>query len=335
MSTAAAPRPPFIVNAADVEPVVHRSGAGEAFAPARPIGRQAGLRRIGLHVVALQPGTRTSLPHAERDEEEFVYVAAGDACAWIDGHLFELHAGDLVALPAGTGIAHTILGGSGAATLIVGGERDKRHNQTLYPSALDAPARAAQVWSKRWDDAPARARGPHDGLPTTPGAVTHPRPPFIVAATDLPEQRFSYPGSDELMNPGRAIGALAGLVRIGLHLERVTAGTRTSWPHAESDEEEFVYVLAGEVDAWIDGHLHRMRAGDLAAFPAGTGIAHAFLSCGPADALLLAGGEATGPVNRITYPLHPSRRPQMPWSHWWDDAPARVLGPHDGTPWRP
>ena len=39
------------------------------------------------------------------------------------------------------------------------------------------------------------------------------------------------------MNPGRAIGVHAGLVRIGLHLERVTAGTRTSWPHAESDEE--------------------------------------------------------------------------------------------------
>lgn len=22
----------------------------------------------------------------------------------------------------------------------------------------------------------------------------------------------------------------------------------------------------------------------------------------------------------------------MPWSHWWDDAPTRPQGPHDGKP---
>jgi len=48
--------------------------------------------------------------------------------------------------------------------------------------------------------------------------------------------------------------------------------------HAEENEEEFVYVIEGEVDAWIDGNLHRMVAGDLAAFPAGTGICHCFIN---------------------------------------------------------
>jgi uncharacterized cupin superfamily protein len=158
------------------------------------------------------------------------------------------------------------------------------------------------------------------------------RPPFIVSAADVPERTHRYPKSDEDMAPSRAIGRFAGLQRIGLHVVRVPPGHRTSWPHAEEDEEEFVYVLDGEVDAWIDGQLHRMKKGELAAFPAGTGIAHTFLNDGEAEALLLVGGEAGKCDSRIVYPLNPGRRADMPWSNWWDDAPQRALGPHDGKP---
>lgn len=160
------------------------------------------------------------------------------------------------------------------------------------------------------------------------------RPPFIVSAADLPETRHRYPGSDEDMAPKRSIGRVAGLERIGLHLVRLPPGTRTSWPHAESSEEEFAYVVEGEVDAWIDGTLHHLKAGDLAAFPSGTGICHTFLNDGDRDALLLAGGEAEKDENRIFYPLHPGRRGDLPASAWWDDVPTRPQGPHDGKPRR-
>ncbi len=158
------------------------------------------------------------------------------------------------------------------------------------------------------------------------------RPPFIVSSEDVPEKPGQYPGSDEVLGHGRAIGRAAGLLRIGLHLERLPPGQRTSYPHAEEKEEEFVYVLEGEVDAWVDGVLHRMKAGDLAAFPAGTGICHTFINNGEREARLLVGGEASKSDNRIAYPLHPHRREQMPWSHWWDDMPERPLGEHDGLP---
>ena len=104
------------------------------------------------------------------------------------------------------------------------------------------------------------------------------RPPFIVSASELPERSHVYPQSSEPMGPARSIGSASGLVRLGINLQRLPPGTRSSWPHAESDEEEFVYVIEGEVEAWIDGDLHRMRAGDLAAFPAGTGICHCFIN---------------------------------------------------------
>ena len=162
--------------------------------------------------------------------------------------------------------------------------------------------------------------------------TSKPRPPFIVSTADVPEKSGRYPNSDEPLAPARAIGRAAGLHKIGLHVQRVQPGQRISWPHAEEKDEEFVYVVEGEVDAWIDGELHPMRAGDLAAFPAGTGVCHTFMNNGAREATLLVGGEASHRDNRIFYPLHPHRRGDMPWSHWWDDVPARPQGPHDGKP---
>lgn len=156
------------------------------------------------------------------------------------------------------------------------------------------------------------------------------RPLCIVSTTDVPEEDGGYPGSDEVTGHGRPIGAAAGLVRIGLHVERVEPGERTSYPHAEESLEEFVYVLSGTIDAWIDGSLYPMEAGDLAAFPAGTGICHTFLNNGHATAVLLVGGEASRPENRTYYPLHPERRDQMVPGRWWDVAIPRQIGPHEG-----
>ena len=158
------------------------------------------------------------------------------------------------------------------------------------------------------------------------------RPPFIVAASDVAETTPSYPASSEKLAYRRAIGRAAGLMKIGLHLLRIEPGQRTSWPHAEEKEEEFVLVLEGEVHAWVDGNLYSMRPGDLAAFPAGTGICHTFINNGERDARVLVGGERDRSDNRIYYPLHPGRRHDMPWSHWWDDIPLREQGPHDGLP---
>lgn len=164
-------------------------------------------------------------------------------------------------------------------------------------------------------------------------AAAPPRPPFIIATADAPE-RFSgpYPKSDEHLVHTRAVGRMAGLLKIGLHIQRIPPGHRTSWPHAESAEEEFVYVLSGQVDAWIDGVLHPMQPGDLAAFPAGTGICHCILNNSDAEAVVMVGGEATKAENRIYYPLHPGRAADMPWSHWWQDIPLGPQGPHDGLP---
>ena len=158
------------------------------------------------------------------------------------------------------------------------------------------------------------------------------RPYCIVSSIEVPEHTHTYPQSAEKMGPVRRVGKAAGLVRLGINLQRLPPGARSSWPHAEENEEEFVYVIEGEVDAWIDGHVHRMVAGDLAAFPAGTGISHCFINNTDREVRLLVGGEAAKPGSRIYYPMNPSRREDMEPDRWWHDVPAHELGHHDAMP---
>ncbi len=137
-----------------------------------------------------------------------------------------------------------------------------------------------------------------------------------------------YSGDDELLSIGAPFGAHFDLTKLGIHHERLLPGRRTSYPHAESAEEEFVYVIEGAPDVWLDGHLHRLRPGDGVGFPAGTGQAHSFLNNTDTEVHLLVVGERNKPGAKIIYPVNPEQKALR--ADWWDDAPDRPLGPHDG-----
>jgi uncharacterized cupin superfamily protein len=157
------------------------------------------------------------------------------------------------------------------------------------------------------------------------------RHPAIVNWRDIEKPKaFVYNGHDEPMAVGANYRRHFGFTKLGIHHERLPPGRRTSFPHAESAEEEFVYVLEGTPDVWLDGELHRLAPGDAVGFPAGTGLAHTFINNSDAEVQLLVVGERSKPENRIHYPVNPER--QKLHSNWWDGAPTRALGPHDGLP---
>jgi uncharacterized cupin superfamily protein len=160
------------------------------------------------------------------------------------------------------------------------------------------------------------------------------RPSFIANYKDLmDDDNASYPGSNELLSQGAPVGKLLGLKKIGIHIETLKSGHRTSWPHAESLEEEFAYVISGTPSVWLDGEIYDLGEGDFVAFPAGTGIAHTFINDSGEDVILLVGGESFNPKNKIFYPLHPKRNEEMrEKGALWEDYPRRELGPHDGKP---
>jgi uncharacterized cupin superfamily protein len=157
------------------------------------------------------------------------------------------------------------------------------------------------------------------------------RPDCIRHWTELEgADNTRYPGDTELRGIGAPIGRLLGLTRLGIHHVRLLPGRRTSYPHAESAEEECVIVLEGAPDVWLDGYLHRLRAGDAVGFVAGTGLAHTFINDTGEEVRLLVIGEASKPENRIRYPMNEAFEATRP--DRWADAPARPLGPHDGRP---
>ena len=155
------------------------------------------------------------------------------------------------------------------------------------------------------------------------------RPSCIAHWTDIERpDDFRYSGTDELLCIGAPFGRHFGLTAIGIHHERLPPGRRTSYPHAESAEDEFIYVIEGTPDVWLDGRLHRLRPGEGVGFPAGTGQCHSFLNNTETEVRLLVVGETPKPENRIFYPRNPERRPLR--DDWWDDPPPRDMGDHDG-----
>jgi uncharacterized cupin superfamily protein len=142
------------------------------------------------------------------------------------------------------------------------------------------------------------------------------------------ERAWQYDHHDEPMAFDAPFAGYFDLSRIGIHHIRLMPGRRSSFPHAEKTEEEFVYVISGTPDVWLDGHLHRLGPGDGVGFPAGTGLAHSFLNNTETEVELLVVGDKSRPDNRIIYPINPERQPHH--GDWWGDAPERERGPHDG-----
>lgn len=154
-------------------------------------------------------------------------------------------------------------------------------------------------------------------------------PPSIVHWSEIEEPDNShYEGDDELMAITAPFGRHFGLRRLGIHHQRLLPGRRTSYPHAESAEEEFVFVLSGTPDVWLDGVLHRLKPGDGVGFPPGTGVSHSFLNNTDEEVRLMVIGDTARPENKVLYPLNPDRKAYR--EDMWEDSPPRSLGGHDG-----
>src|SRR5580698_6848868 len=70
------------------------------------------------------------------------------------------------------------------------------------------------------------------------------------------------------------LGDVAGLTQFGVNLQRLTPGTWSSQRHWHSHEDEFVYILEGEVVLVTDAGDEILRAGDCAGFKGGDRNGH-------------------------------------------------------------
>jgi uncharacterized cupin superfamily protein len=86
------------------------------------------------------------------------------------------------------------------------------------------------------------------------------------------------------------LGEAAGLTQFGVNLLRLPAGAWSSQRHWHALEDEFVYVLEGEVVLVTDAGQEPLRPGDSAGFKAGVRDGHCLQNRSESDAVVLVVG---------------------------------------------
>ncbi len=93
------------------------------------------------------------------------------------------------------------------------------------------------------------------------------------------------------------LGDAGGLTQFGANLIRLEPGAKSSLRHWHENEDEFVWVVSGELVLVQDAGETVMRPGDCAAFPAGSPDGHHFLNRTDAPAsFLVVGSKARAEV---------------------------------------
>lgn len=291
---------------------------------------------MGIHHVTIPPGSRTSLPHAESLEEEFVFVISGNSHVWIDGYVYELRPNVAVGFPSGTGIAHNFLNNTNKdVQLLVLGERTKKENLCSFPVNPEQKE-TCEIW---WSDAPQKSLGPHNGQPgpIKPNEIGKDRPSFIVECTEFRMSKgWHYPGDSETFGEYARLTDPLGLKVLGIGFETLAPGKRSAFPHSHKKQEEFVYILSGNATIWMNGFVYGAKPGDGVAFLPGTNIAHSIMNNANEPLVYLVVGESRDKNNedRIFYPQHHFRNEQCRRKKsLWEDRPLDVImGPHKGRP---
>jgi len=98
---------------------------------------------------------------------------------------------------------------------------------------------------------------------------------------------FSLPCAERTR---RRLGDAGGLKDFGVNLMTLPPGGWSSQRHWHSHEDEFVYVLEGELTLVEDEGKVPVKAGECAAFPKGTGNGHHFINQGQQVAVYLEVG---------------------------------------------
>ena len=113
-----------------------------------------------------------------------------------------------------------------------------------------------------------------------------------------------YPGDWRKVTDGRekaALGNVAGLTQFGVNLTRLKPGAASALRHWHEQEDEFVYVLEGELTLIEDGGETLLKPGDCAGFKAGVPNGHHLVNKSQRDALYLEIG-TRAKIERAHYP---------------------------------
>jgi uncharacterized cupin superfamily protein len=249
------------------------------------LGEAIGSDRVGVALLKVQPGGRSSPAHCELAEEEIFHVLRGSGILWQDDGsgpaTCEVGPGDTIVHVAEEQV-HTLVAGDDGLDVLAFGQRVWATATWLARAGVVRMAATVDV-----------STGPHPWereaaageleLPP-PGA----RPKNVVALADAPAI---------LGGTVQILGATGGSVRTGLNTFAQRPGDPYV-PHCHSAEEEIFVVLEGSGTFHAGNEAHDVRAGHAISRRPGSGIPHWFVA-GPDGMTHLAYG--TREPNDIVY----------------------------------
>ncbi len=118
------------------------------------------------------------------------------------------------------------------------------------------------------------------------------------------ESGTSYPAPFSASVAGRArqrVGKAAGLKNFGVNLTTLEPGSQSALRHWHSAQDEFIYVVEGELALITDEGEQVLKPGDMAGFAMGQANGHHLVNRSAMSAVYLEVGDRTQPDQAI-YP---------------------------------
>ena len=130
-------------------------------------------------------------------------------------------------------------------------------------------------------------------------------PLAVVALDAAPRTKNSnFPEPFRTMVTGRVkrpLGDLFGLSNFGVNITTLPPGTISALRHAHTRQDEFVYVVSGNLVLHTDEGRMELTTGMCAGFKAGSANAHRLSNESTTDAVYLEVGDRT-PGDEVIYP---------------------------------
>ena len=128
---------------------------------------------------------------------------------------------------------------------------------------------------------------------------------MLINPEEIPEKTSSnYPEKFKLLVAGRSkkrLGDVAGIKNFGINLTKIAPGSCSALRHWHTQQDEFIYVLSGELILVTNNGEQTLTAGMAAGFPAGVADGHHLINRSNSDAVYLEIGDRT-PADQVNYP---------------------------------